>query len=325
MRKLFRLLLILLLPGIWLVNALPAYAIDSPDNMSINDVWAYRHVMETNDQLYLIDYSIDYTIVPAESSSEAFICRLMNGATDEGQGVPYAYYDSGYGRGMIAIYLSAADAPAWNGAYTMQLSGNPTLAWSAGVPDTTIASFNWSASASTQITSYEITAKVLWMADQLEMAWSVDMIETAGTGSVLTAYGESYFTTAIDNLREFAPKAFSGMALVPVFPTKTYSQPAQAALTAAAAGSPFDFTDLAAAWDIPLAVLGNSLWFLVIIVLLVIITKAFGSYKPAMLFSTPMVIAGVLLGVMTLQVGMVLGFFALLATAYVFFFQKASA
>ena len=56
--KLFSILALALL-GLLLV-ASPVFAIEPPDALQIDSVYAYRHCLETNDQLYLVEYTIYY-------------------------------------------------------------------------------------------------------------------------------------------------------------------------------------------------------------------------------------------------------------------------
>jgi hypothetical protein len=55
-----------------------------------------------------------------------------------------------------------------------------------------------------------LTARILYLADQLELDWGISMIDTTGTGSYLSSYGEAYFTSAIPNIKAMAPNAFAG-------------------------------------------------------------------------------------------------------------------
>lgn len=112
---------------------LPAFAqVHEPDvSFSINQVEAYRNCLELNDQLYLITIEPDYTTNPTYGSGidDTFIIRLMSGAVELAATTAYPYFDDGYDLGVVAIYFDATSAPAWNGAYTVELKGNPTLYW----------------------------------------------------------------------------------------------------------------------------------------------------------------------------------------------------
>ena len=129
-----------------LVMAVPVFAIDDPDALTIHTVFAYRHCLEEDDMLLLIDETIDYSITgePTETATDAYLVRLINATTSAelASVAPYSYHNSGYDRGLVAIYFSAADLPAlgWNPVapgYTIQLTGNlqfsNLVSWGCGL------------------------------------------------------------------------------------------------------------------------------------------------------------------------------------------------
>lgn len=323
--------------GIWLgivlsVLALPAYAIDDPDGLTVNGVYAYRHCLEDNDQLYLVDYFIDYSVTgnPTENVTEAYIVRLMNGGAELGNTVPYAYYDDGYGRGIASIYFTAAEVTTlgivWEGAYTIELTGNPTLSWTAAPPSTNVGTFDlWSSSTSQGATENELGARVLYFADILELAWTVDMIESSGLGSWLTSYGEDYFTNSIENLQTICPNIFSAGMTNPIYPERDTNPPAYAtALRGGITGTPLDLSAVATIAGLP------TIWFTSFIFIGIMAVAAYGvsriagSMKPAVITLASLVPVGVMIGWLDLVVAILMGFGAIIAVAYVFFFEKSS-
>jgi len=321
--------------GIWAgmalsTLALPAYAISDPDSLTINAVYVYRHCHEDNDQLYLIDYNVNYTVNPDENITEAYLLRLMNGNTELGNTAPYAYYDEGYGRGITSIYFSASEVTAksitWEGAYTMELTGNPTLTWVGDPPSTSVGTFDlWSSSTSQGATEAELGARVLYFADLLELDWSVDLIETSGMGSWLTSYGEDYFTNSIENLPIICPNVFSALLTTPTYPDRDTNPPAYAtALRGGITGTPLDLSPTAAIAGLP------TIWFTTFIYIGIMavsaygVSRAAGSVKPVVITLASLVPIGVMIGWLDLVVAILMGFAAIVAVAYVFFFEKAS-
>lgn len=131
-RRLINIGLVFLVAVLALGVAFPVYAqIREPDGIfTINQIEAYRNCLELNDQLYLITGTVEYATSPTNYTvDEAYIVRLMNGAAELGSTTFYPYYDSGYDVGVCAIYFDSASAPAWNGAYSVDIDGNPTLHW----------------------------------------------------------------------------------------------------------------------------------------------------------------------------------------------------
>lgn len=135
--KLLRIIAIVITCMLSLTITMPVLAqIHEPDDtFIIGQVEVYRHVLEENDQLYLITGTIEYTTIPVNINvTQSYLVRLRNAAGVElGQTTFYAYHNDGYDYGMCSIYFSAAEVAAvpvgWNQPYTIHFDGNPTLHW----------------------------------------------------------------------------------------------------------------------------------------------------------------------------------------------------
>ncbi len=199
-----------------------AGAIDYPDStVRIDGVWAYENLLETGDAGFLIDYTIPYAVVPTETAYEAYMAVLVDhdGVTQIRAVAPYVFVDSGYNRGLMWIYFSAEDvvtygiSSTYQADYRVWLVGNPTLSW-PGDPPKTVATVDYWQPAGTS-TPVLFALRVLSLADQLELEWSQDMIESTSLGNKLTATGEEYFINVIPNLRTIAPLCFASGTLRP--------------------------------------------------------------------------------------------------------------
>lgn len=127
-----RLFALVIAPILLAVLVTPVYAqVRIPDStFRIDQVEAYRNCEEFGDQLYLISYTNEHSITPNVAIDTAYIFRLKNSDNITlGTTTAYSYFDSGYDSGIAAIYFSAADAPVWEGSYTVEMAGNPTLHW----------------------------------------------------------------------------------------------------------------------------------------------------------------------------------------------------
>jgi len=228
--------------------ATPIWAIADPDSPpQVSAVYVYEDLLEDGDAGVLIDYYLDYATNPTESATEAYLATFVDtdGATQLKSVAPYTYYDSGYGRGLIWIYFTAAEVTAYGidsaneALYRVWLSGNPTLGW-AGDPPKTIAGVDyWQPAASD--TAVLVALRVLYYADLLEGIWAIDLIEETSLGNRLTTGGESYFTNVISDLRTIAPSAFSAGTYDPVMEDLDLTTSFGAILTdgtGTAAGSP---------------------------------------------------------------------------------------
>ena len=308
-----------------LLIASPALAIGAPDDLQINSVYVFRHCLETNDQLYLVEYYVHYGANPDENITEAYIGRLMDGIDELGAVAPYAYFDEGYDKGIFAIYFSADDALAWEGAYTMKLMGNPTLDWAAAIPSTSVAVFDsWSSSTGITDTQNELTARILYIADQLELAWGINMVDSTGTGSYLSEYGEAYFTNAISNIQAMAPRAFAGSTTQPEWDYKEATTGYADDRAGSVVDTPLDMTPVADWWDIS-RMWTSSLFFIMgSILILYSMLSPTGNYRPLVLLSTPLIIAGGYLGMLPLIATVLLGFAAFALTIFTLFYHQSS-
>ncbi len=203
-----------------MTTAIPILAIDDPDGPpEIRAVYVYQDLLEDGDCGILIDYFIDYTIagISTEVVTESYLASFVDidGATQLGTVAPYAFDTSGYGRGLVWIYFTAAEVVADGidranvALYEVWLMGNPTIpsGW-PGVPPKTIAGIDYWQPADSD-TSVLLALRVLYYADILELAWALDLVETTTLGSRLTTLGEAYFPNVINNLKTIAPAVFS--------------------------------------------------------------------------------------------------------------------
>jgi len=114
--------------------ATPVFAqVNRPDvRFTIDQIEAYRNVVELNDQLYIITATIDYGTNPTEAVDLTFLVRLLNGGLTLATATFYPFFSNGYSQGIATIYFSAASPPpAWNpvGGYDVEITGNPGLQW----------------------------------------------------------------------------------------------------------------------------------------------------------------------------------------------------
>lgn len=312
-----------------LLIASPVLAIGAPDDLEINSVYVFRHCLETNDQLYLVEYYIDYDPTnPDENITEAFLSRLMDGIVELGVVAPYAYYDEGYDKGIFAIYFSASDPnlPVWDGAYTMKLMGNPTLDWAADIPSTSVAAFDlWSSSTSITQTQEELTAHVLYLAEQLEWAWEdINMVDSTSRGTYLSIDGETYFTNAILNIQAMAPRAFVGGTTQPEWDYKEATTGYADDRADSVVDTPLDLTPVADWWDISRMWTSSLLFILGSILILYCMLSPTGNYRPLVLLSTPLIIAGGYLGMLPLMATVLMGLAAFVLTIFTLFYHPSS-
>lgn len=217
--------------------ATPVLAIADPDSPpQVNAVYVYEDLLEDGDTGILVDYYLDYdftlpiteTPVPDETATEAFMAVFVDtdGATQLKTVAPYTFIHSGYGRGLIWLYFTAAETTSYglNSAnqtlYQVWLIGNPTLDWSGDPPKTIAGVDYWQTTGDPAVL---LALRVLYYADQLELIWGTNMIEATALGNKLTTTGASYFENVITNLRIMAPAAFAAGEYSPVMEDLDYA------------------------------------------------------------------------------------------------------
>lgn len=239
MRHLKRILVIVTLLSL---SVSGVYAIADPDTPpTVNAVYVFEDVLEAGDVGVFIDYFLDYAATPAETATEAYMAAFIDtdGITQLRSVSPYSYDTSGYGRGAIWIYFSAADVTTYGitsasqALYKIWLMGNPTCCsgsggWSGDPPKTEASRTEWYTTGDPAVL---LALRVLSMAAQLEAAWSVDMIEATSLGNRLTAIGAGYFINVIADLRTMAPNAFASGLLDPTIEVLDYTTTFGATMT----------------------------------------------------------------------------------------------
>lgn len=309
----------------------PVLAIEPPSSLSIDGVWVYRNCREAGDQLYLVSYNISYGTNPTEDASEAYLVRLMDGATELKATRPYAYYNDGYGEGVASIYFDAVDAPTWIGNYTMLLVGNPFLSWNGTVPEAELNGFNIWQDNDIAITRVVLSGRIATLATDLETAWGQDMVNLSDTGQqVLTNYGLAYFINVVPYLSGIAPYVFAddqgrGSGVVrPEIPDEVVDTTYADSLVSDIIGTPFDLTAMATSFGTSRGAMTAILYYGILAVIVIILARKLGTIKPMMLLSIPLVILGAFIGV-PLIVTILAGLAALAYISWTLFYKSSTA
>jgi len=217
--------LLLILATLVVLPVTPVYAIADPDTApQVSAVYVYE--FSDGSVGVLIDYYLDYASLPSETATEAYLAVFVDtdGTTQLKSVAPYTFVDSGYGRGLVWIPFTEAEATAYSldsasiADYRIWLTGNPTLAWAGDPPKTITTIDQWVATDVPET----LASRVLYYADVLEIVWSLDMVESTADGNKLTSVGESYFTNVISGLHTLAPACFSDTTSDPDYISISY-------------------------------------------------------------------------------------------------------
>jgi len=240
-----KLLSVLLAISILFGISSPVLAIDDPDT---DPQVSASYVYEFSDGSVgvLVDTYLDYAVLPTETATEAYLVVLYDtvSATQFKAVAPYTFVDSGYGRNLVWMSFSATEVTTLGidsadiANYEVWLTGNPALSWVGDPPKTISAIDQWN---DTGDMSVLLALRILYYADVLELAWSLDMVESTSEGNRLTLVGESYFENVIAGARTLAPGAFASSTRNPDFVTIDYDTTfgaVAASSTATVVGSP---------------------------------------------------------------------------------------
>jgi len=293
---------------------------------TIERVDVYRHCLETNDMLILVQYYIDYIADPDESITEAYLGRFMSGATELANVAPYSFYNLDYNHGVFSMYFSEVEAPDWNGTYTVVFEGNPTLAWVGGVPSVSTTTLNKHSTTTQRATEIILGTMIMSIATQLSNYWSVELVESVATGNVLSSYGEQYFANVIPNIRTMVPNIFSGDIEAVVYVEKEHKQSYRDTLLNRWSGTMTEgaFSGLAAWTTLPLTVVKGLLWLLLVMFIAYFAAMTVKDTRPALFLVLLMMPLGNLIGMLSLTFTIVGALMCIIAIGYALFYQRAS-
>lgn len=213
------LILMLLLSGL---SGIPALAADppNPDNMQVESAKVFRHLVETDDFLLVFHYNIHYdTGQPDTPANKLFIFRLLdtNGVDYLASIVPYAFYNAGYDQGCSAFYFSSTEAPTWEGAYILRISGNPEYFADPPITNYSLVTSDYSQMLTKEENQVVLGISIIDIATNLETNWNTPLLTEGQLGTVLNSAGEAYFRGTITGLQLMAPQIFSVQLTNPVY------------------------------------------------------------------------------------------------------------
>lgn len=337
MNKILRILaVVLILVLLTFSIVVPVSAIShEPTLLQLNQADAFQYCLESGDMLIFVDFTVTYDDPqPTEPISDTYILRMMSGATEIVSTTPYAFFNNGYNRGVIAIYLTKDEVTTaglvWGGAYSFKLDGNPLATWTGAVPSATqLNTINWSAATTQGATRLVVEAKIRALASSLQTAWnssSYILLANYASGGVLTSTGESYFSVIIPNLMAIAPGILSSSSVETEYIDRNYGTDTADAIQNDLTGTPLDMTNLAGVLYSELdPIVITSILALGVLVFIAIKTRdSTKSYKPIVLISIPVIVVLTKMGWISMTITILLCFVAGLMIFYTFFYEKSS-
>ncbi len=192
------------------------YAISDPDSISIESIQIFRNYAETDDQLWIIEYNIAYSVIPSEDPREAFYAGIGDGSS-----ILKTTFIRSYGHSFVSIYLTSANALTWEGTYFVHVSGVlgvfPTLSIGINQQLLAVDASDWDTSTTSEGSRTAIGQHILDVVESIEIDIGEDLLtdlrklSTSGSSLVranvfrATSYLSSIFTVVIEPLIEPSP------------------------------------------------------------------------------------------------------------------------
>lgn len=190
--------------------------IDPPDVLRIDDVKVFSGYFEDNDQLYVINYRVVYTVGdPTFDVGDYFDLELLDGALIRAK-VPVSSW--GYRPG--SIYLKASSALLWGEDYTIRLIGNANKWESPPYDDFTLDSGDWLGDDLNQLDSW-----VIALGKSIQTYYDVQLVDYAQGVPYLTEQGTVVFSMGIPGLCQVRPNLCSSYVSYPGIPTEQNEVP----------------------------------------------------------------------------------------------------
>lgn len=308
------------------ISLVLAVNINAPTSFSIDSIEAYHHVVEQNDQLYLIKYSIVYGAIPAVNAQDAWDFSLVSSSNvTVGTSHPYAYHNSGYGLGLVTLYFPAASAPTWQDSATVNMTGDAAYTWIPSTPSTNSTTFTkWSTSTSLSDTSTELTVRILYLANVLSSNWTDNLTQVDSTGATtLTAHGEDYFTNTFPNLRNVCPALFSSTSNNPIPQIRTQNLTAANVEDNRLVGTPLDTTNIANFLGVSRMWANGIVWTVTWLALTGLVVWKMQATRVALFVFGFAEIGGAFTGFMGLLTGALVGLLGALSLVWAFMWRQS--
>jgi len=305
--------------------ALPCLAagLASPDTQTVNQIDAYQSVINTSDQLYIVTFSLAYTSSnTTDLASDNFLFRFKDNDVEIASVAPYAFYNYGNADGVVSFYFAAddGDLPDWGvNDISVEFTGNPALEWADGDPPSVTNSTGNSWNSGTNL----LPSKIRLLANQLENAYSVDMIELISGVLKLTNYGVAYFEIVIANLRLLAPSVFSNIVTQPQYTSDDHTLVTKTETEGRLTGTVFDQEDTSTLLGISSMWITSIIWLLVSGGIIFIYASRVGTIGLNWIASLCCVV-GSISGWLPLEMAIGVGILGGILIIYPLFFRSAS-
>jgi hypothetical protein len=195
-----------------------AYAIDLPDALEIKSAAAFRDLIETGDTFIVfhgkVNYDSDNGTYPTTPASLSIMLRFYaDNGTQLASAAPYVYSpfeNAGYGDFVSGFYLTANESPTWGAGNYINIAGKPAYFTPVPAPvDYTLISSDYSTVTGSEDNQLALYIYIMGLADAFNSIYTeIPMKSITDIGTVLSAYGEAYFKSALPGLEDLCPDLF---------------------------------------------------------------------------------------------------------------------
>jgi hypothetical protein len=281
-----RLLLILLLVTSMMIGvAIPAYAIDPPDNKSLQSVEVFRNLAEDGDMLMVFHWNWEFSVngtdqFPSVPASDSIMYRFYDtdGTTLLATGRPYVFSTietNGYGNNVGSFYFNAAANRTWGEAYVLNIYGTPGFFSPAETFSYTLTTSDYTTQTTQAANRAELYNHIMLLCDRFNSLFDVELKTSSDSGVVLSSYGELFFSGAIGGLQTLCPQLFFIQVYIPeIMEVDPYDLSLQTTYTERLTGTDLEngFERLGAFMGGMSGSLAAGLWFFVVIMAVCIFT-----------------------------------------------------
>lgn len=214
------------LAAILLVTA-PAMAfLTNPTSMGFGDyssnvIMVFRNLIESGDCLYAFHYNLEFASdnYSTETAVDTMYFELKDDAgNSKAVWAPYVYpyfENNGYGDGVSGVYFGASDnASAWGSAATLTMSGWPAYYTGLTPFHYTLVPGDYITETSQEDNREALKDLVLLWCDRFDAIYEETGV-VLKIKDLLSPYGETYFTGAIEGLEAMCPDLFDLQVYIP--------------------------------------------------------------------------------------------------------------
>lgn len=215
MKRIIAIVLIVLLglPTIFVQAETPSDAV-----ITMQDAAAFRNLGASGDMLILAHIRWSTGNATSTPASSAVSVRLVsdNGTTITAKS-PYVFSpfdDNGYGDFVVSFYLS--DNTTWGDNTTIQVVGLPAYFVTPPIMNYTMGAADYTDELTQDDNRAAMKTYVLNLTDILRTIYPlVELKSQTDSGTVLSSYGEAYFSSVIEGLQVLCPSLFFVQTYVP--------------------------------------------------------------------------------------------------------------